>query len=107
MAESQESSVQLSGDASSNKNLIRMVAVIPPATYAEWVSTCQVPLQEVIALADAQGNFLGVVDGGSLQTADDQTRMLLLAVVNRLDLLIHAIDEHYEPPDDLGLGEEL
>lgn len=57
--------------------------------------------QEVVALADADGNLVAIVDGGSVKSSDQTMRDLLRGLLVRLDILNAAVDSNYSPPDDL------
>lgn len=101
----EEGLVQLNPDPTgANKNVIRVLRVLPASAIVEYVTSGQVPLQEMVGLADEHGRVIGVIDG-SLAASDEKTQELLAGVCTRLDLLLSVFDKNYIPPDDLGIGE--
>jgi hypothetical protein len=96
-----EGYVQLPTDGSGKK--IRLLQVSEQQSDNSGAVT---EYQEVVALADANGNLFAVVEGGSLSTADDEIRVLLRAICMRLDLIGAELSKDYAPPDDYGYGDD-
>lgn len=99
-----EQTVQLPVDSTANKNLFRVVQVLPASALAEYTASGFAPMQEVVALAGDDGTIVGVVDGGALRASDEGVQQLLRAICLRLDLIGGALSRDYSPPDNFNQG---
>ena len=77
-----EQTIQLPPDSTANKNLLRAATITLPNNTT--------PLEQVIILADSDGNPVNVLHGG-LVVIDESSRQLLSDIRDRLDILIDAI----------------
>jgi hypothetical protein len=109
MAEGVSSQVKIPPDSqSAAAHNVRTIKVPNPnLTYqSEDGAGTVVPTieeQQVVCLADANGNLVNV-KGGALCIDDATTHQLLRAVLLRLDLLNDAVTKRYAPPDLLGVN---
>lgn len=94
-----ESNVAISPDSTSpgahNVRTITVTPTVSPSTVNQGEQ------QQVITLADSDGNLVDATDGG-LCTSDERTQLLLQALIQRMDYLCAAVDKNYRPPNDIA-----